>query len=70
MIDADSNLLSTDFGHSPSLDVPGVPQHDGVDDQAQGAEPVFLAVALGLEQLAASGRGPTPAVNSAEIRYP
>jgi hypothetical protein len=33
--------------------VAGVPQHDGVDDEAEGAELVFLAFAVALAQLPA-----------------
>ncbi len=33
--------------------VAGVPQHDGVQDQAEGAQLVFLALPVGLAELAA-----------------
>jgi hypothetical protein len=35
------------------VEVAGVPQHDRVEDQAQGGELVFLAFAVGLADLAA-----------------
>ena len=35
------------------VDLAGVPQHHGVEPQAEGAELVFLALAVGLAQLAA-----------------
>ena len=33
--------------------VTGIPQHDGVEDQAEGGELIFLAFAIGLPDLAA-----------------
>ena len=33
--------------------VAGVAQHDGVDDQTEGAEPIFLVFAVALAQLPA-----------------
>jgi hypothetical protein len=35
------------------VEVTGIPQHDGVEDQAEGGELIFLAFAIGLPDLAA-----------------
>src|ERR1035441_1537897 len=35
------------------VEVTGIPQHDGVEDQAEGGELMFLAFAVGLPDLAA-----------------
>jgi hypothetical protein len=35
------------------VEVTGIPQHDGVEDQAEGGDLVFLAFAIGLPDLAA-----------------
>jgi hypothetical protein len=35
------------------VEVTGIPQHDGVEDQAEGGELNFLAFAIGLPDLAA-----------------
>ena len=35
------------------VEVTGIPQHDGVEDQAEGGELIFLAFAVGLPDLAA-----------------
>ena len=34
------------------IHIDGVPEHDYVDDQSQGAEPVFLPLTIALPQLA------------------
>ncbi len=44
--------VATELGEG-GVEVAGVPQHDGVEDEAEGAELVFLAFPVALPQLAA-----------------
>jgi hypothetical protein len=51
---ADGEALRSELGER-SVHVDRVPQHDRVDDKAQGAELILLAFAIALAQLAALG---------------